>query len=712
MPDTRPATASDHHWKFFRAGGFDQVRLDTAEDLLALSELDPKLWVALSCPVASIEFPRETLALLDSDGDGHIRAAELVDAVAWCAERLADRNMLVSGGDSLALSSIAGDTDTGRRLRRSAEQILQNLGRPDADRITLADVADLTAIFGQTRFNGDGIICARSADSAVLVEAIAAIGAARGERTDRCGDPGVDADAIKGFFADARAFLDWRAAQPDIPVAFDAVRAAAAFAAVRAKVDDYFARCRMAAYDVRASAFMNGSDAELDAVGRGSLSALPDNLVALPLARVEAGRLLPLLTGVNPAWQAAVAEFAVAALQPLLGERKELSEADWSEAKTRLAALSAWFATQPPCPAAPDAATLARWNNEGIEAQLLALIDQDVALTEEAAGIDEVRKLLYFVRDLANFANNFVSFKNFYTRQGLSMFQAGKLYIDGRSCDLVVGVGDVGQHGGLASLGKLFLIYCTCRRGSATRNIVAAMTDGDSDQLMVGRNGVFVDRSGVDWDAQIVRLVEHPISLRQAFWAPYRRVARMISEQIQKLAAARAAAAEQKAALAIVDSAAKKVSGAPPVPAPAPAPCDVAKFAGIFAAVGLAVGALGTAVATLITGFMGLMWWQMPLAVAGILAIVSGPSLLIAWFKLKSRTLGPLLDANGWAVNARAAINLPFGRSLTQMAALPPGAERALTDPYAEKKSPWAWYAFLSIAFGVALWFLVQYAVK
>ena len=34
-----------HKFKFFRAGGFEQVRIDTAADLLALKELDQKLWV-------------------------------------------------------------------------------------------------------------------------------------------------------------------------------------------------------------------------------------------------------------------------------------------------------------------------------------------------------------------------------------------------------------------------------------------------------------------------------------------------------------------------------------------------------------------------------------------------------------------------------------------------------------------------------------------
>jgi hypothetical protein len=60
-----------------------------------------------------------------------------------------------------------------------------------------------------------------------------------------------------------------------------------------------------------------------------------------------------------------------------------------------------------------------------------------------------------------------------------------------------------------------------------------------------------------------------------------------------------------------------------------------------------------------------------------------------AELKLRRRNLGPILDANGWAVNAKAKMNVPFGGALTGVVALPPGSQRDLADPFAEKKSPW-----------------------
>jgi hypothetical protein len=351
-----------------------------------------------------------------------------------------------------------------------------------------------------------------------------------------------------------------------------------------------------------------------------------------------------------------------------------------------------------------------------MRAKIDDLIFRDKALEPEANAIASVDRLVRYHRDLHTLLNNFVSFRDFYVRRGKAVFQAGTLYLDGRSADLCVRVQNVAAHATLANLGRMYLVYLACaRKGAAneTINIAAAITAGDSDQLMIGRNGVFYDRKGRDWDATIVRIIEHPISIRQAFWLPYKRLARMIGETIEKFAAARAKTADTGMATAISHAArtategtASAAPGAPPAPPPAAQAFDAARFAGIFAAIGLAIGALGTALAAIVTGFLGLSWWQMPLAILGIVLLFSGPSVIMAYMKLRQRNLGPLLDANGWAVNARAKINIPFGTALTVLARLPEGAERALSDPYAEKPTPWALYIGLLVIVALigALW--------
>jgi hypothetical protein len=338
-----------------------------------------------------------------------------------------------------------------------------------------------------------------------------------------------------------------------------------------------------------------------------------------------------------------------------------------------------------------------------------ALLDEEAALEGEATAISDVDKLLRLRRDFWRLCNNFVSFREFYGRKDKAIFQVGTLYLDGRSADLCIAVTDPDKHAQLATLARIYLVYCECRRKGSdeTMTVAAAFTAGDSDQLRVGRNGVFYDRDGRDWDATVVKIVEHPISLRQAFWSPYKKLIRVVGEQVEKFAAAKIAppAEPAKPAAEPAKPAAKPAEAPAAAPAP-PTPFDAGKFAGVFAAIGLAVGAIGTAVASVVTGFLALKAWQMPLALGGLVLAVSGPSMIIATMKLHQRNLAPVLDAQGWAVNGRARINVPFGTSLTQLARLPEGAERALSDPYAEKPLPWKRWAFLAalLAAGAAAW--------
>jgi hypothetical protein len=107
---------------------------------------------------------------------------------------------------------------------------------------------------------------------------------------------------------------------------------------------------------------------------------------------------------------------------------------------------------------------------------------------------------------------------------------------------------------------------------------------------------------------------------------------------------------------------------------------------GIIAALGVGIGALGTLLGGFVSGFLNLEhWWTKLAAVGGLALLVSGPSMFIAWLKLQQRTLGPVLDANGWAVNGRVRINIPLGATLTAVAALPPGARRSFQDPYEDR---------------------------
>lgn len=700
---------SMHTWRFFRSGGFDQIRLETAEDIRELAELDPKLWAALSCPTTHLEFDEKTLAFLDTDTDGHVRVEEVIAATKWVSQVLKDPGSIMAGSASLPLDVIDETNPEGATLLASARQILKALDRPNASHIDLEDTADLTRIFTSTRFNGDGIVPPSAATDADLATAMADIMAVVGAEEDRCGQPGLSEAGLGAFFDQARAYDAWwqeadRNQADILLLGAKTLAARQAFDRVKDKIDDYFTRCQLAGYDLRAAEPLNPALSAYEALAGTRLSQGSEALIELPLARIQADQPLSLTSGINPAWRQAMTEFRAKVADPLLGATESLSAEAWDGLCQRFSLHQAWLDKKPG--AALDAMALERVRTllgGGYQDRIAALIEQDKALATHFDAIGSVEKLIRYHCHLFDLLNNFVSFRDFYTGRKPAIFQAGTLYLDGRSCDFCLLINDVEQHSGMANLSGTYLAYCECRRqgvDNQTQYIVAAFTNGDADNLMVGRNGIFYDRDGQDWDATIIKIIEHPISVRQAFWYPFKRIGKMIGEQMEKFASAGEKSVLDKAAQSL-DAPGKTEPGK------AAAPFDVGKFAGIFAAMGLAIGAIGTAIASVVTGFMSLPVWQMPLLVVGLILIISGPSMLLAWLKLRKRNLAPLLDANGWAVNTRAIINIPFGASLTKVATLPPGAQRALTDPYAEKKTPWkTWLVILALVGGlVALWY-------
>lgn len=340
------------------------------------------------------------------------------------------------------------------------------------------------------------------------------------------------------------------------------------------------------------------------------------------------------------------------------------------------------------------------------------------ALASAQAKYRPLEKLLLLHRDFVTLLRNFVSFQDFYAKRALgrlgdqerpwAIFQAGTLVIDQRACHLCLKVSDMGKHNAQAPDSGMFLIYCNCKHHASgqTMTIVAAMTVGEIRNLKVGKNALFYDRQGRDWEAEVVKIIDNPISIGQAFWSPYRKLGNWVSELITKSAA-------EKEKKSFADMTAKLQTAPTAAPAAQPAPFDIAKFAGIFAAIGMAIGALGTFLTGLLNEVDKLAatgWWAIPTLIICILLAISGPSMVLAWMKLRRRNLAPLLNANGWAVNADAIVNVLFGNTLTEQAQYP---LMKLQDPHAKikkltKGGKWA-IAIASIVVGIGIAVLVMW---
>ena len=698
-----------YKWQFDTIGGAARVKLTSGQDIAHLDELDPKMWTVLSCPVKGLEIDEKSLGYVDCDGDGKIRINDVVATAKWITRAVKNPDVILDGPDSFNLDSFNQDDENGMKLYNSAKQILANLGK-DGNMISIADVADRTAIFAQTRFNGDGVITEASADDAEEKAVIAAIVSSFGGVADRSGAVGVNAEMIEKFYVDVEQYLAWKKAAPEVPFGDATDSVIAAYDALDAKVKDFFVRSRLAAFSPDSTAALDVQTSRIETISAENLTAKTQDIAAYPIARVNGKAEIDLSAPINPAWAAQFNTVIAAAA----ADKKVLTEEDWNAIGAKFAAYTGWKGAK--AGAEVEALGLDALNGfaeQNKKDSLLALVAQDAALAEEAGNIESVSKFLYILRDFYRLLRNFVTLQDFYKKDKdvAAIFQSGRLIIDQRECRFCMNVADMAKHNASAATSGMFLVYCDCTTKSnpAKISIVAAITVGDIGDLIVGKNAVYYDNAGVEWDAVITKVIDNPISIAQSFWSPYRRMAKAVENLITKSAA-------DKDAKMMADATAKINAAPAAVPAadakPVAPPFDIAKFAGIFAAIGMAFGMIGTALSGLVDSMKG-MGWKLSLVFIGIILVISGPAMILAWLKLRRRNIAPLLNANGWAVNAASKISIPFGETLTDAAKFP---KLKIKDPYARKGiAPWkkcviSLAAVVAVAAGLWLGNLLDWA--
>ena len=675
-----------YNWKFTSVGGAVRVKIDSGADIAHLGELDRKMWTVLSSPVKGLEFDEKTLALIDANGDGTIRVDEVIATAQWLTGILKNPDLLLKGDDTIALSEFNTENENGAKLLGSAKQILVNLGL-EKDSISLEDTSDNVKIFANSIFNGDGIITPASAEGdEALAALITTISEKIGKSMDRSGVEGVTADNIEAFYTACADFDAWKeaaAADKDniFPYGDNTAAALAACDALKDKIADYFMRCKLIAFDNAVSDAVDVSADKIVEISGENLSIKTEEIAKYPLFRPDKDALLPLKGGINPAWKGAFDTLKATVLDVDFPDADSITEEQWNAILGKFGPFTAWTG-------AKKGAEVEGLGDEEIKkilkedrkADLLALIDKDKALEEEALSIESVDKFMRLYKNFYRFLNNYVVLSDFYDSDHKAIFQAGRLYIDQRSTDLCIKVEDMGKHAGMANLSGMYILYCACtsKVKNATMNIAAVLTDGDVDSLRVGKNAVFYDRDGVDWSATVTNIVENPISLRQAFWSPYKKASRMISDKIGKAASDKANKGEGTMT-SITESATSKPADGVNTATKA-APFDIGKIAGIT----IAIAAVGGVLTAIIAVLKSLTWWQWIILIVGLMLIISLPSVFIAWRKLRKRDLGPMLNANGWAINASALVRTKFGATLTSLVKYP---KLTAVDPKARKKA-------------------------
>ena len=352
----------------------------------------------------------------------------------------------------------------------------------------------------------------------------------------------------------------------------------------------------------------------------------------MPLVTDEPDKTLPLRDHLNPKHLEAVLAFAEKCVKPVLGERDSISRLEWKKVKSAFAPYRAWVAAKP------------------------------VASAPEKAGLEDEEKLVRYRMNLGEFLVNYVSMDRLYSGKGEAIFQMGVLRIDGKELNLCFHVDSEAAHSALSGRSDCCVIYVKLSRPEegATRTICAVVTAGTVGGLYVGRNGVFDDRDGRNGEATITKVGEAQVSPAEAFWMPWKKLGAAISGAVKKFLGDREAAADAKLAAGAQNVTAGKKDGA--------SGAGGAALASSVAAIGIGVGMVGAAAASLMAAVKGMGPWQAVAAVVAIVLVVSMPSVILTWFKLRRRDLAAILNAGGWAVNRQMRFSMKRAREFTKCA--------------------------------------------
>jgi hypothetical protein len=656
-----------------RYGGSLQVDIPHFDALLEAISIPETQWIATACPVEGLQCDPRFLSFMDTDGNGRIRVAEVRDAVKHTAKLLQFRKGVDARSEVLELDALSPE---GAKIKAAALRILGSLKATDTARISLEQVRASEKVLRDAGINGDGIVAPTFLPEKVRGLA-SRIMAAFPEVKNRAGQAGIDLPTLQRFRDARTALLAHMAQKVAVHVwSEQSLARAQRTREVRPLLDAYFLQCRLVAAQPEAAASLKLTAGRVEGA-LGDTAALEKAAAALPIAPVEPTGVLTwtrLYRG--PAFETLEA-FRKEVAAPATGDAEKLGDAAWKELSAKADAVLAWQATFEASPVRgllDELSSIADADLEAIEAACKA----DLALKEELDAITELERLILYQRWLLTFANNFISMPDLYTSKKDALFERGTLILGGRKYMLSVLAQPRAAHATLASQGTTCILYVkvTPKEGGEGYEVAVPVTRGRSTELEVGKRGIFHDVEDKEHDAIVTQVIRHPVSLWEAMTMPFQRIGAFISSKVEGFASSgdKAFQEQLEKGYASTTTVATTALAAPPPAAGAPAPAPASGIAGLVAAGGIAVAAVGSSLAFIVSQAKALTLVDVISAAIIITTVVMLPAGLFGWLKLRRRNLALLLEGSGWALNDRLMLTRDLSALVTRKPQLPKGA--------------------------------------
>lgn len=681
-------------FSFRRYGRAYHLIIDRPEDLHWVVGLDEALWVANSASIETINADPGLLDYLDPAGDKRVHAEDVKRAVQWTLDTLSDLSGIREGSSALRLEAISEATREGARIRRTASQILTRVDDPERDEVTLDDVRTVKKVEDERGLSEAGNVLPAAAQDEEMRQFLVDILDTVGGAAHRAGEKGVTEAHLKRFLDEAAQHVEWadraelalgEESSPILPLGAATYDAYALLATLRRKLDQFFSLCYASRIDPQVADRVWAPNAVPEDLDLGDPDSLETFLVSAPLARPNPNGRLDLTGDLNPHYSEPLTRFHATVMSHLdAGDR--LDPEEWARIVTVFAEHRAWFEARPEVTVRDLPVERLRMYVEAPRFNTAAreLISESHRTALDLDNVRLLERLILYQAWLLPFVNSFVSFPTLYDPDQRALFEMGSLIMDGRHFTLAVRILDRDLHKRLSASSNVFVLFVevTDREGKAMYDVAIPVTSGGRGNLQVGKRGIFVDTDGHSHHAKVSHIVENPISFREALISPFMRMGHAITGKLEQMQTAAQDKIEKFGVGAVT-----KVEEASTTPVAEAAPPPTAtSTGGLLAGGGIALAALGSSGAFVLSTLAGMKVWTILGVLFGLSQAILLPILLVAWIKLRRRDLSAILEGSGWGINARMRLTRRQATTFTNRPPYPPGSMGI------RHRNRWVWF--------------------
>lgn len=635
---------------FHKVDGIPQLRIESAEDMLSILKIHESRWMATSAPVELLNTDDEFIRYIDTDENSRIRTDEIETAVTWLFSLLTDYSELTIGCDKISLSEINEKTEEGKNIIGTVRHLCGSSRTECSDSITLEEIRNEKGIYADSLANGDGIIPPPE-DDPETAEFINTIITAVGGTADITGKTGIGEPDAARFEQELEQYLSWKEREQALlgPISIG-TEAVEIYQRLQGKFDEYFLACGSLNLSEKYRSYWknrheSGNRGEADPQ-TSIQDLLRDDLLTAPGPESIFTYTVPL----NPYYKPEIYRFYRFVHIPILGEDTILNEENWQKIKRIIGSYAEWIAAKPDTKIENiDGKFIDPSVSRGFIEKCRKLIAEDLRLSKTLDRIDDVEKLILYKKHLYQLCNNFVAMPDLINKNRRCLFESGSLIIDGMQLNLCLRIPDFEKHKAAAQRCGMYLLYIKVltKNNELVEKVVSPVTAGTGGSLRIGKRGIFYTVNGTVYDAQVVDILENPISLGEAVRKPFTSFGKMIERQVEKISTSNYEQLETKMADSIEGMATP--AGAEGAVAE---PKQTSGVRNLLLGGSVAVAAIGSSFAFLTSTIAKVKLVHVFGVLAGILAAIFLPTIILGIIRLRKRDISFLLEASGWAINA------------------------------------------------------------